>query len=93
MPTEIIAALITATVTLAGAYLLHRREVGKQKTASEVAVAAVYSQMRVDFEKHSEFMREILVTERAEHESERLRHRLVMRELEDCLQRSRGSHE
>lgn len=85
----VIAALVTGIVTLIGAWMVHRREVKKEKTASEVAVAAVYSQMRLDFEKHAKFMREILDTERKEHETERLRHKLVMQELDDCLDKVR----
>ena len=82
METEIVVAVLTFLGTVTGAWLLHRREASKVKTASEVAVATIYSQMRVDFEKHSEFMRTILADEREQHD-------LVMAQLEKCLERAR----
>lgn len=82
MSTEIIVALVTFAGTVIGAWLIHRRGVSQQKTASEVAVAAIYSQMRVDFEAHAEFMRTILEEEREQHER-------VMAELDKCLEKAK----
>lgn len=89
MEPEIIVGILTFISTVTGAWLLHRREVSKQKTASEVTVATIYSQIRTDYEKHSEFMRSILVQERADHQIERERSRMALKQLDECLARNR----
>lgn len=76
----VIAAIVTALATAVGAWLLHKQEVAKQKTAAEVAATAMHTALNERMRAHVDFVEARLLTEREWNKHE------LEREREECAE-------
>jgi hypothetical protein len=74
----LIVGLATALVTALGSWQLHKREVAKGETATEIATAALHRELDARMRDHVIFVEERIKTEREWYERE------LEREKADC---------